>query len=208
MSTRIEGTNPHSASIDMLSSTNRDISVSTFDDTVGDPITEVAVLLARSFREERKQAQDASDAAEAARVREVEQQVQKMREKADALRTEGWIRGATMAVSGGFSAVGALRAMGKSDADATNTMTTFSACGKGVEGIGMGLGGSYDATAQERQGEADLHEARANVHKVTSEKYRDEADEAQRMVRKVMEFLEQAKASRDATGGAAAAIRG
>jgi hypothetical protein len=208
MSTRIEGSTPHSVSIDMLTSADRDVSVSTIDGAVGDPITAVAVLLAQSFREERKQALDASDAAEAARVREVEQQVQKMRDKADALRAEGWIRGTTMVLSGGFSALGALQSIRKSDADATNTMTRHSACGKGVEGIGTGLGGSYDATAQEHQGDADLHEARAGVHKVTSEKYRDDADEAQRMVRKVMDFLEQAKASHDATAGAAAAIRG
>ena len=208
MSTRIEGSTPHSVSIDMLTSADRGVTVSTIDDAVGDPITAVAVLLAQSFREERKQALDASDAAEAARVREVEQQVEKMREKADALRAEGWIRGTTMALSGGCSALGAVKSIGKSDADATHTMTSSAACGMGVEGIGIGLAGSYDATAQERQGDADLHEARAGVHKVTAEKYRDAADEAQRMVRKSMEFLEEAKASHDAAAGAAAAIRG
>jgi hypothetical protein len=176
-------------------------------ETFGDPISEVAVLLAQSFREERQQALEASDAAEAARVREVEEQVQKLRERADSLRDAGWIRGATMAVSGGAGVAGSILSIGTSDA-VSRVTAGFTGGGKVVEGVGIGFEGSHNSAAQRQQTEADLHEGRADAHKVASERYRDEADDAQRMTRKVMDFLENVKQSRDATEGAASGIRG
>jgi hypothetical protein len=197
-----------SASRDPLISADDGALALPIDDTAGDPITEIAVLLAQSFREERKQARDASDAAEASRLHEAEQQVQAMRDKASSLRHEGWIKGATMVLSGGCGVLGAGGSIGQSEEDARRTMTRWSATGKGAEGLGVIFGNSYEADAQEHQAEADLHDARASAYKVSSEKYRDEADEAQRMTKKVMEFLEHARESRDATAGAASAIRG
>jgi hypothetical protein len=173
-----------------------------------DPITEVAVLLARSLREDRKQALELSDVAEAARVREAEAQVAEMRAKADAIRQEGWVRGATMALSGGSSMLGGGLAIGKADTVANCTMTMSSGGAKAFEAIGVGLGNDESAAAQEHQAEADLHDARATGHKVAAEKYRDEADEARRMTKKVMDFLENVNQSRNAAAGTAAAIRG
>jgi len=204
----IQGSSSCSTSIDALTATGDVSSASLVDQASGDPITEVAVLLAQSFREERKQALEASDAAEAARVREVEQQVQELRERADALRAGGWIRGAAMAFSGAAGLAGAVGSIGESDVDTRRLSEGFTSGGKLGEAVGAGFGGSYDCAAQRHQGEADLHEGRAATHKVASERHRDEADEAKRMVRKVMEFLEQAKESRDATAGAASAIHG
>jgi hypothetical protein len=174
---------------------------------LNDPITEVAVLLAQSFREDRKQANDLSDAAEAARLREGEQQVQEMREKASAIRSEGWIRGLTTAASGGCSVIGAGLSFRLSDAATSRMTALFSGGGKAFEGMGSILGNGKAADAQEHQGEADLHDARATAHKVASEKYRNEADDAQRMITKVMDFLENVNESRHATDATASAIR-
>ena len=174
---------------------------------LGDPIADLALVLAESFREDRKQALDAADAAEAARIREAEQQVQEMRNEASSLRCEGWIKGATTMLSGASSMAGAGLSIGKSETAATRILTTFSATGKGAEGMGVGIGSTYAADAKEHQGEASLHDARASAYKVASEKYRDEADEAKRMIKKVTEFLEQAQKTGDATAGSAA-IRG
>jgi hypothetical protein len=175
---------------------------------IGDPVTDIAVLLAQSFREDRKQALQASDAAEAARVHEAERQVQEMREQASALRTGGWVKGASMVLSGGCTVAGACLSIGQSDGVAARTTALFSGSGKGVEGIGMGVGESYEATARTHQDEADLHAARSRTHEVAAERYRDAADEAERMIKKAMDFLEQMKESGDMTAGSASAIRG
>jgi hypothetical protein len=208
MSIPIQGSSSYSTSTDALPLEVDVSSDSLFDQAFGDPITEVAVLLAQSFREERKQALEASDAAEAARVGAVEQQVQEVRERADSLRDAGWIRGATLAVSGGAAVAGAILSIGKSDETTDRLSTGFTGGGKLVEGVGMGFGGSYESAADKHQGEAHLHEGRADAYKVASERHRDEADEAQRMTRKVMDFLENVKQSRDAAENAASGIRG
>jgi len=175
---------------------------------LGDPIPDVAVLLAESFREDRKQALDASDAAEAARLREAEQRVEEMRREADSIRHEGLIKGATTMLSGAATITGALLSIGESDIVARRTMDTFSAGGRCSEAIGTAFGSSFAADAKEHQGEADLHEARSSAYKVAAEKYRDQADEAKRMTKKVTEFLQQMTSTGDATAGSAAAIRG
>jgi hypothetical protein len=204
----IHGPSSRSSSFDISNFVDDGVSTSTLDAASGDPITELAVLLAQSYREDRKLARAASDAAEAARVREVEQQVQEMRDKASSIRVEGWLKGGTMALSGGYSMLGACLSIDESDAAAARITTGFSGAGKVVEGLGFGFGTRYGAAAQEHQAQSDLHDARANAYEATSEKYRDEADEAQRMARKSMEFLERMKESEDGTRAAASGIRG
>jgi hypothetical protein len=174
-----------------------------------DPITEVAILLAQSFREDRKQARSLSDAAEAARFREVEQQIEQIREKADSLFMEGLIKGGAQIGGGALSSIGGAEALEISEpVKAQATMTRWSGLGDIGEGMGTAIGSGYARDAANGQAAADEHASRAAAHQAASEKYRDEAEEASRMNGKVLELLQNLNETRSATEGAAASIRG
>src|SRR5438270_9855292 len=56
---------------------------------LGDPVSEVAALMAVMFQDDRKHARESSDWEEVARLREGEMRVAEMHEKADEIRSEG-----------------------------------------------------------------------------------------------------------------------
>jgi hypothetical protein len=194
---------PNNNSVEIGASDAVDDSLLAMNESGGDPMTEVAILLARSFREDHRQALQRSDVEELARLREGEAKVQEMREKANAIRAEGWARGAMLAVSGGLNIGGAFTATSKAGDRAMNGL---SGMGKLAEGAGSIFGNAYSANAVLHQAESDRHEGRASAHQIASEKYREEANSAQKMVGKVMDFLSNLSQSRTAAEGAASKV--
>jgi len=158
--------------------------------SLGDPVSDVAALLALLFREDRKHARESSDLEEVARLREGEMRVAEMHEKADEIRDEGLARGLSQIASAACTAAGATASLNENDPHVGEALSNrWSAGGKGFDATGNILGSGYAAAAVEHQAEADLHDSRADAKKVARDKFAEEANDARQMLQKVMDFV-------------------
>jgi hypothetical protein len=168
--------------------------------SLGDPVSDVAALLALLFREDRKHARESSDLEEVARLREGEMRVEEMHQKADEIRSEGWARGVSQIANAACGvAGGALNLSADDPHEGEAVASLFSAGGKGFDALGGILGSGYAAAAVEHQSQADLHDSLAEAKKVARDKFAEEASDARQMVQKVLEFVKEMNEVRNAT---------
>jgi hypothetical protein len=168
--------------------------------SLGDPVSDVAALLALLFREDRKHARESSDLEEVARLREGEMRVAEMHEKADEIRSEGWARGLSQIANAACSVAGAASSLNEKDPRVGDALASrWSAGGKGFDALGTILGSGYAAAAVEHQSQADLHDSLAEAKKVARDKFAEEASDARQMIQKVMDFVKEMNEVRNAT---------
>jgi len=172
----------------------------------GDLATEMAILLAKSFREDRKHANESADLEELNRLREGEMRVAELHNKADEIRSEGLARGVSQICGAVCSGVGGGFALGDpKTADAY--LSIWSGGGKAFDAGGNIIGSGYQANAVERQSEADLHESRGEASKVVRDKFTEEANDARQMATKMLEFVKEMNETRNATLQIAASLK-
>jgi len=175
---------------------------------LGDPVAEVAALLAMSFQEDRKHAHESSDLEEANRLREGEMRVAEMHQKADSIRSEGWTRGLSQVLSAGCSVAGGAMSLGASDSRKGDALLSlWSAGGKGFDAGGMIMGNGRQADAVDHQAQADRLESRGEASKIARDKFADEARDVQQMFEKVMQFVKELNDVRNATLQAVASFK-
>jgi hypothetical protein len=168
--------------------------------SLGDPVSDVAALLAMMFREDRKHARESSDLEEVARLREGEKRVEEMHEKADEIRGEGLARGLSQIASAGCSVAGGALSLSADDPHDGETLASLcSGGGKGFDAAGTIQGSDFAAAAVEHQAQADRHDSLAEAKKVARDKFAEEASDARQMIQKVMDFVKEMNEVRNAT---------
>jgi hypothetical protein len=167
---------------------------------LGDPVTEVAALMAMLFQEDRKHARKSSDLEELNRLQLGEMRVAELHEKADEIRREGWARGLSQVAGSGCSVAGGAMSLNAGDSHRGDALLSlWSGGGKAFDASGTILGNNYQANAMDYQSQADLLESRAEGTKIARDRLVEEANDARQMFQKVLEFVKEMNEVRNAT---------
>jgi len=165
-----------------------------------DPVSQAAILLVQSFRDERSEARKTAAFAELSRVREGEARVHEMHEKADEIRTAGLVKGIATAAGGVATLTGAAFALGKtSDSASQKAMTFGSGSGKVLESAGSIAGSQYDAQAAHHDANAVGHESLSEAARTAREEATAQANDAKQSAQNVTDALKEISAARNAT---------
>lgn len=189
-----------------------------------DLIAQVVSLMAKSFRSDRKDAKRLASTQEQVIAKETGRRVAQMRESAEQARKAAFISGVSMMAGGALQATGAGMSLGASRSTTTSSSVTgadgvtttsqltkqsanWSAFGEAAstatQGLGKPFAGIHEDASRAADEAAVMHEAAADRSKRAGEEYRNDADDARRMLDKVAEFLKSVRDSQSASTQAA-----
>ena len=153
--------------------------------TLGDPMAEIAALLAMSFQEDRKHAKRLLDLEEASRLREGEMRIEAMHQKADEIVPKVGPGDSRSPAGAGCSAAGGIMSLTANDSHKGDALLSlWSGGSKGFHACGTIAGSSYQARAVVQQSEADRFESLADASRVARDKFSEEASDARQCSRK------------------------
>lgn len=189
----------------------------------GDLYATVCALLITSSNHERAQARAAADAAERARVAATQQRVAKMREKADEVASEGLTRGWSQVVSGSLVAASAFCQPAEKGLENSAEKASYFAkpggepppppakggstdwsrflpgAADGVAGVGELLAAGHASAQVSLDADAEAADNRAESAKAQRDSSADVAAEASERVKRVLRFIAEFEATRNAT---------
>lgn len=160
-----------------------------------DMFEKIAALLTQSTRQDRKHARESAHLEERNIMAEGRKRIKAMRKEADAIRKEAWVRGGTQVASAAMSFEGTAQ-LGR-DPHATTVHVTseqyadyLKASAAGTSGIGEIVAGGYKGDQTDLKADAVEHESLSEAAKRRQQQHQSEVDDAQRMLNKIADFLQ------------------
>lgn len=169
--------------------------------TSTDLVAQMAAMLVKSLRQERNAARTASDLAEARIRHEGERRVAAMRDKADAIRKEGLMRGVSEIGSGVLGASGNLVATKESWTRGGDAIVKSAGV---TDGIGELL--ARGPKAQQTDLDADIERSRTSSELAgkRQDRLEDDVRDAKELLGKVSSFLRECNGARNSAMQASA----
>ncbi|MFZ5897564.1 MAG: hypothetical protein ACOY0T_41325 [Myxococcota bacterium] len=119
------------------------------------PEAQVAQLLAESARDQRDRVEQERSSIDEQLLQAEQHQVEALQEQADHVRAAGWIKGATMMLSGALGVAAAVNGLSSSSTVSAKCVSEGAgALGKSLEAAGALLGASEDAAAKGSEADA------------------------------------------------------
>lgn len=162
----------------------------------GDMTAVLVALMTKMAREDRQASQRNELAAAEASWQAIDRKVQALHDKADHMRTEGWVEGGAMMVEGAAS-------MGSAATSRDATKAILKGVGEGASGAGK-VGGGNERAAQSLD---DARVATADAAKDAADRFLkihgDSAADAREHMRKISEWYSEMKRTKESTVQAA-----
>jgi len=172
----------------------------------GDPMEQIAALMARAFREDRKNARESAQLEERHIMAEGRKRVKAMRDEADATRTEAIMRGGAKILGGSMQIEAQVQECSDlvgDEVDEDEYTNVMNGAAKAMDGIGDIAAGGYKADAAEHRADAVEHQSLEAAAERRADQYRNQMNDAQEMLRKISEFLQDVKSAQEGAKRAA-----
>jgi hypothetical protein len=174
-----------------------------------DAIAQITGMLAKSYRQDRKEAHKLAQLENCNVAAELRKRVAELHEKANDIGKAAMISGLTQIGAGAtqiFGATATFWAPGQGAAQGAAADNWRLGC-EGSAGVMKGGGelgaGIYREDAEHCEANAAQHEGNAEAAKRRGDEYRNEADDAKRMLEKVAEFLKEVRSSQQSAASSA-----